>query len=263
MHLFLGTCAFIVGLIFGSFANVVIYRLPRNLSIVKPRSRCPSCGAPVKAYDNIPILSFLILKGRCRNCKKPISKRYPLTELASGLLYVLAYYIAIYKANNPGLFFVSIYLSTVFLIIFLIDYDFRIIPDSLSISGIIIGFAISFFPGLTIGWLQSGVGILAGGLLFLAIAELGDRVFKKESMGGGDVKLAAMLGAFMGWKGVFLILCLASLLGTIIGLTALALAKDKQAARTIPFGPFLVTAGLITFYWGNQLIAAYKKLIGL
>lgn len=262
MQILLGACAFIAGLIFGSFANVVIYRVPRDLSIVKPRSKCPACGAPVKAYDNIPILSFIILGGKCRNCGKPISWRYPLTEFASGLLYVLAYYICLYKAQNLGLFLVSIYLSTVFLIIFLIDYDFRIIPDSLSISGIIIGFGVSFVPGLTIGPVQSGIGILTGGLLFLVIAELGDRLFKKESMGGGDVKLAAMLGAFMGWKGIFLILCLASLLGTVIGLTALALAKDKQAARTVPFGPFLVTAGLITFYWGHQLIAAYMRMIG-
>lgn len=262
MQIILGACAFIAGLIFGSFANVVIYRVPRNLSIIRPRSKCPSCDAPVKAYDNIPIVSFLILGGKCRNCGKPIGWRYPLTELTNGLLYVLAFYIYLYKAQNPGLFLVSIYLSTVFLIIFLIDYDFRIIPDSLSISGIIIGFGVSFIPGLTIGPLQSGIGILVGGLLFLAIAELGDRIFKKESMGGGDVKLAAMLGAFMGWKGIFLILCLASLLGTIIGLTILALAKDKQAAHTVPFGPFLVTAGLITFYWGHQLIAAYLKLVG-
>jgi leader peptidase (prepilin peptidase) / N-methyltransferase len=254
---------FVVGLIIGSFANVVIYRIPRKLSIIKPGSHCPSCNTPIRPYDNIPLISFLILKGKCRKCGKRISWRYPMVELANGLLYLLAYYKSLYGEPNISLFLVSIYLSTVFLIIFLIDYDFKIIPDSLSLSGIIIGFGVSFLPGLSIRPLVSGIGIIVGWVLFLVIAELGDRLFKKESMGGGDVKLAAMLGAFVGWQGIFLVLCLASLLGTVIGLTALALAKDKESARTIPFGPFLVTAGLITFYWGHQLIAAYIKMVGL
>jgi len=202
------------------------------------------------------------LGGKCRNCGSRISWRYPLIELTNGLLYVLAYYQCLYKAQNAGLFLVAMYLSTVFLIIFFIDLDFRIIPDSLSYSGIIIGFGVSFIPGLTVGWIQSGIGILVGWGLFLLIGSLGDWLFKKDSMGGGDVKLAAMLGAFVGWKGIFLVLGIASLLGTIIGLTALGLAKDKQAARYVPFGPFLVAGGLITFYWGNQLIAAYLKMIG-
>jgi leader peptidase (prepilin peptidase) / N-methyltransferase len=254
---------FIVGLIIGSFANVVIYRVPRNLSIVKPGSRCPSCNTSIKPYDNIPLLSFLILGGKCRSCGKRIGWRYPLVELTNGLLYILAYFISMHNQPNISLMIVSIYLSTVFLIIFLIDYDFKIIPDSLSISGIIIGFGISFLPGIPIKPLLSGIGLVAGGLLFYGIAVLGDKLFKKESMGGGDIKLAAMLGAFVGWQGVLLVLCLASLLGTVIGLTALGLARDKEAARTIPFGPFLVTAGLITFYWGPKLMAAYFKMVGL
>jgi leader peptidase (prepilin peptidase)/N-methyltransferase len=262
MELVLAACVFIFGLIFGSFANVVIYRIPRKLSIIKPRSQCPSCNTQIRAFDNIPLISFIILGGKCRKCGQKISWRYPMVELTNGLLYLLAFYIALINTQNMYLFGVAVYLSTTFLIIFLIDYDFKIIPDSLSLSGIIIGFGVSFLPGMSVRPLASAIGIVVGGLLFLGIAELGARLFKKESMGGGDIKLAAMLGALVGWQGILLVLCLASLLGTIIGLTALSLARDKKSARTIPFGPFLVTAGLITFYWGHQLIAAYLKFVG-
>lgn len=253
---------FVIGLTVGSFANVCIFRIPRKISIIKPRSRCPSCQTPIKALDNIPIISFVILGGKCRHCGAKISWRYPLVELANGLLYILAFHEILHGRVNWGLFVISLYLSTLFLIIFFIDLDFKIIPDSLTISGIIIGLAVSFLPFIHLRWFDSLVGFFVGGALFLIIAEAGDRIFKKESMGGGDIKLAAMMGAFLGWKNILLVLVIASFLGVVFGVVLILLAKDKISARTIPFGPYLVTAGLIAFYWGEQIICRYLEFVG-
>jgi len=263
MGYFFAVFVFLLGLCIGSFANVCIYRLPKKLSIVKPGSKCPNCDTPIKPWHNIPIFSFIFLGGKCKYCGAGISWRYPLIEFICGILFVYAFYELFYSQNNLYLFLVGLYLSAAFLIIFLIDFYHKIIPDSISVSGIIIGFAASFLPNMSLDWLGSLIGILVGGGLFLAIAEIGDRVFKKESMGGGDIKLAAMIGAFLGWKGILMVLGIGSFLGALIGGLALILAKNRESARTIPFGPFLVTAALIVFYWGNDLLHAYLKLVGL
>lgn len=252
---------FVIGLCIGSFANVCIYRIPNDKSIVRPGSRCPKCETPIKPWQNIPVLSYLILGGKCAKCREKISIRYPIIELICGLLFLGAFYKLFYLEGNLYQFLVACYLSAAFLIIFMIDFDHKIIPDSISLSGIVIGFAVSFIPQTSLTWLQSLIGLLVGGGLLLAIAEIGDRVFKKESMGGGDIKLAAMMGAFIGWKGVFLTLGIGSFLGAVIGGTALIMAKDKESARTVPFGPFLVTGALIAFYWGDRLIQAYLNYV--
>jgi leader peptidase (prepilin peptidase)/N-methyltransferase len=254
---------FILGLSIGSFANVCIYRIPLKKSLVRPRSSCPKCNTPIKPWHNIPILSFIILGGKCKYCGEKISRRYPIIELTNGILYLWAFYRLFYLEHNLYIFIAALYLSTAFLIIFFIDLDYKIIPDSISVSGIAIGFAFSFLPGMTLNWLQALIGIVVGGGLFYAVAEIGDRIFKKESMGGGDIKLAAMMGAFVGWKGILLIMGIGSFLGAVIGGLALAMAKDKESARTVPFGPFLVTAAIIVFYWGNDLIRAYLKFTGM
>jgi leader peptidase (prepilin peptidase)/N-methyltransferase len=263
MEYFFAVFVFLAGLCIGSFANVCIYRLPKKLSIVKPGSKCPSCDTPIKPWHNIPIISFILLGGKCGYCGARISRRYPSVELVCGILFVYAFYDLFYLRDNLYLFLVGLYLSAAFLIIFLIDFDHKIIPDSISVSGIVIGFAASFLPNMPLNWLGSLIGILVGGGLFLAIAEIGDRVFKKESMGGGDIKLAAMIGAFLGWKGILMVLGIGSFLGALIGGLALLLAKNRESARTIPFGPFLVTAAMIVFYWGNDLLYAYLKFVGL
>ena len=257
-----GFFVLLLGLSFGSFANVCIYRIPRNMSLVKPRSSCPDCKTPIKPWHNIPILSFIVLRGKCLTCGAKISWRYPLVESLTTLLFLFAYYDIYFNNNNLYLLIIALYLSFVFLLIFFIDLDFRIIPDSLSLTGIIVGFCASLLPDTPLKWHESLIGLLVGGLLFLAVAELGDRIFKKESMGGGDIKLAAMLGAFLGWKGILLVLGLASFLGASIGGMLLIIAKDKESARTVPFGPFLVTAALIVFYRGNEIIQAYLEFIG-
>jgi len=258
---FIAAFVFIMGLSVGSFANVCIYRIPNEMSIVKPSSRCPKCKTPIKPWHNIPILSDVFLGGKCAQCGERISIRYPIIELICGVLFLGAFYKLFYLEGNLYQFLIACYLSAAFLIIFMIDLDHKIIPDSISLSGIVIGFAVSFIPQTSLTWLQSLIGLLVGGGLFLAIAEIGDRVFKKESMGGGDIKLAAMMGAFIGWKGIFLTLGIGSFLGAIIGGAALMLAKDKESARTVPFGPFLVTGALIAFYWGDDLIQAYLNYV--
>jgi len=263
MEYFLAVFVFLAGLCIGSFANVCIYRLPKKLSIVKPGSKCPSCDTPIKPWHNIPIFSFIFLSGKCAYCGAGISRRYPLIELICGILFIYAFYDLFYLQKNIYLFLVGLYLSAAFLIIFVIDLDHKIIPDPISVSGIIVGFAAGFLPNMPLNWLGSLIGILVGGGLFLAIAEIGDRVFKKESMGGGDIKLAAMIGAFLGWKGILMVLGIGSFLGALIGGLALILAKNRESARTIPFGPFLVTAAMIVFYWGNDLLNAYLKFMGL
>ena len=252
----------LVGLCIGSFANVCIYRLPKKKSIVRPRSSCPSCGTTIKAWHNIPLLSFIFLGGRCAYCGTRISWRYPLIESLTAALFLWAFIDIFAGRGQLARFAVALYLSSVFIIILFIDLDHKIIPDSLSLPGIVIGFGVSFLPGYPLTWLDSLIGIIVGGALFLAVAELGERIFKKESMGGGDIKLAAMIGAFVGWKGILLVLGIASFLGAVIGGTALALAKDKESARMIPFGPFLVTAALIVYYRGPEIIEAYLRFIG-
>ncbi len=254
----------VLGLIVGSFANVCIYRLPLGKSIVHPASACPVCNRPIAPYDNIPLVSYIILWGRCRHCRTKISLRYPLVELLNALLYIIALLeIGSFTGDRLFRLIEAFYLSTAFLIVFFVDIDHRIIPDSISLSGIVIGILFSFLPGIPVNWKQALIGTAMGGGLFLLVAEIGDRVFKRESMGGGDIKLAAMLGASLGWQGILLVLCLASFLGSIVGLTQLALARDKSSARIVPFGPFLVTAGLVVFYRGPEIIRFYLKSVGL
>ncbi|MCD6161970.1 MAG: prepilin peptidase [candidate division Zixibacteria bacterium] len=262
LDIIIGIFVFLIGLSIGSFANVCIYRIPRKMSIVKPRSQCPACGQPIRPLHNIPLLSYLFLRGKCDYCGAVIGIRYPLVEFICGLLFLFAYYDLYIVSDNIYMLLVGFYLSTVFLIMFFIDVDFQIIPDSLSLSGIVLGVAASFLPGVRLGWLDSVIGLFVGGALFLAVAVMGDKIFKKESMGGGDIKLAAMLGAFLGWQGILLVLVIGSFFGALIGGIMLIMAKDKESAHTIPFGPYLVTAALIVFYRGNELIAAYLKFIG-
>jgi leader peptidase (prepilin peptidase)/N-methyltransferase len=227
------------------------------MSLWRPSSRCPKCQEPIKPWQNTPVISYIFLRGKCAKCGEKISIRYPIVELICGLLFLGAFYNFYFLQGNIYQFIVACYLSAAFLIIFMIDLDHRIIPDSISLSGIIIGFAVSFLPHTHLSWLQSLIGILVGGGVFLAVAEIGDRIFKKESMGGGDIKLAAMMGAFVGWKGILLTLALGSFFGAVIGGGALLFAKDKEAARTVPFGPFLVVGGLISYYWAEDIIRAY------
>jgi leader peptidase (prepilin peptidase)/N-methyltransferase len=250
---------FLFGISFGSFLNVLIHRLPLKKSLVNPPSECPKCGSRVRFYDNIPIVSYIILGGKCRHCKKNISLRYPLIEVLSGLLTVYAFYSFGFSVKGIEV----ACLSLIFLAIFFIDLDHTIIPDVFTLPGIIIGFVISLVPGAIIGWKHSLIGIVVGGGAFLLVGIIGQIIFKKEALGFGDVKYAAMVGAFLGWKNLILMLIIASFLGSIIGISLIYLSGRKGKSTYIPFGPFLTVGAWIAIYFGEDLIRAYLKLVGI
>ena len=246
--------AFILGAVIGSFLNVCIYRLPNNESLVFPASHCPKCGYKIPPYDNIPLLSYLLLGGRCRSCKVRISPQYPVVELINGLLALFLFIKFGFSLTFPVLF---IFCSALVVITF-IDLEHRIIPDVISLPGIIAGFVVSFFlPWL--GWQSSLIGILAGGGSLLLVAYGYQLITKKEGMGGGDIKLLAMMGAFLGWKAVPFIIFASSLVGSVIGVS-LMLIQKKDSKLAIPFGPFLAFGAILYIFFGRQLIHWYLNI---
>jgi len=238
----------------GSFLNVCIYRLPQNLSIVSPRSFCPQCRSPVRSYDNIPLLSYLLLRGKCRSCGAKISWRYPLMEALTG-----AFAVALYLKFGLTLgFFAFFAFTAALLVITFIDLDHRIIPDVISLPGIAVGFGLSFFLPAP-SWTDSLIGLLAGGGSLYLVAIGYEALTKREGMGGGDVKLLAMIGAWLGWKAVLFTLFFASLTGTLIGGGAMVVQRQGRH-YAIPFGPFLAFGALAYLFFGPQLIDWYLSL---
>ena len=239
---------FILGLVLGSFANVCIYRMPRNLSIVKPNSHCTNCNNFIKWYDNIPILSYIILKGKCRKCGSKISFIYPAIELICGLLFLSMYFLF-------GFSYILIpFCLLVFclLVITVIDFDFQIIPDEISFFLIILGLLISPFNiilGDTVLYriLNSFLGFLAGGGSLLLVAIVGKWIFGKDAMGGGDIKIMAGVGAFIGWDKVLFSIFIACLLGSIVGIYMILLKKIGRK-QEIPFGPYLAISSFIVLF---------------
>ncbi|MBN1445015.1 MAG: prepilin peptidase [Candidatus Omnitrophica bacterium] len=259
MGFYTGALIFILGLVFGSFANVVIYRLPKGKSIVRPGSQCPSCGKNILWHDNIPLLSFLLLRGKCRFCKKKISPRYFLAELISGLIFLLVYL----KFGLTANFYIYALFAFCMLIMGFIDIDTYLISDVIVLPGIVLGLAFSsFFPQMHYGMaraesvLYSLTGIILGGGLLLFLGMVGKLLFRKEAMGGGDVKLLAMVGAFLGWKCVFITIFFASLLGTVISLTLIAL-KKKTMEDYVPFGPYLGLGAVISMFYKHILFLGF------
>jgi len=244
---------FVLGLIVGSFSNVCIYRIPRNESIIYPGSHCPKCRKTIKPIDNIPLLSFILLKGRCRNCKSKISIQYPLVEFLTGLIYLIIYLI--YGLSIQTLIYII--LSSALIIIAFVDLNQQIIPDVISLPGIVIGFILSFFVPY-ISFVNSVLGVVVGGGIILVIGLGGSVIYKKEAMGGGDVKLAAMIGAFLGWRYIIISLFLGFFLGALIGII-LIVTKIKKREDVIPFGPFIILGSFITLLWGKQIISWYLR----
>lgn len=245
---------FLFGAAVGSFLNVCIYRLPRDLSLLLPSSRCPSCNTPIKPYDNIPIISFLLLGGRCRYCKTKISLRYPLVEALNAFMYVLVLWRFGLAWHTPALF---AFCSAIIAITF-IDLDFQIIPDAITLPGIPIGLIAGslilpdpFERSSVLGFREAFIGLLSGGVLFYLIA-----VLSKGGMGGGDIKMMAMVGAFLGWKSTLLTTFAGSLLGSIIGIFLMAF-KGKGRKTKIPFGPFLAAGAIISLFYGQEISAFY------
>jgi len=247
-----------IGLAVGSFLNVVIYRLPRGESLWYPPSHCPKCGAFIKWYDNIPLVSFLILKGKCRNCQGFISWRYPLVEALTSALFLTCFLFHSPLSLSSLLFFFKDILFIIILIpIFFIDIEKGIIPNKLSYSLIICGFLLSL---ITKDTFSSLIGIGLGTGIFLAIFALGSLWLKQAGMGMGDVKLAAGIGAFLGYKEALLCIFLSVILGGIVA-TGLLLAHIKGRKDRIPFAPFLVASALISLFWGKNIIHFYLSLI--
>jgi leader peptidase (prepilin peptidase)/N-methyltransferase len=243
--------SFILGAVVGSFLNVVILRLPtESESIVFPASRCPKCFQPLKWYDNIPLISFVVLKRQCRHCGAPISWQYPLVELAMACLSMALF---LKFGLTPALPIYYLFTAALLAIIF-IDLYHKIIPDSISLPGIVLGFACSFInPVIT--WQESGIGLLVGGGVLYAVAAGYYLFTRREGMGGGDIKLLAMIGAFLGWQSLPFVIFGSSILGALVGIGAMA--KQKKGGKTmIPYGPFLSFAALVYMFY-RELINHY------
>ena len=243
---------FMFGMCIGSFLNVCIYRLPSSMSIINPsRSFCPQCNSAIQFYDNIPVFSYLWLKGRCRNCKASISLRYPLVELMTGILAIAILFM--FGLTLEG-FVYFIFISSLLVITF-IDIDHKIIPDIISLPGIPIGLAASFvLPDIT--FKSSLIGLLVGGGSLLLVAWTYSFITHKEGMGGGDIKLLGMIGTFIGWKGVIFTIFAASLAGTLVGIIVMLL-KGKNLKFAIPFGPFLSIGAMSYVFFGEKVMFWY------
>lgn len=251
--------SFFGGACIGSFLNVCIYRIPREESIARPRSRCPACGAAIRWYDNIPFLSFFLLRGKCRSCGSKISLRYPFVELLTAVLFLAVWNqygidprTLIYMAVISGLIIASF-----------VDIDFMIIPDRISLGGMPAGLLASVWvPALHgqdtwVGGLrESMLGLLAGSGILFAVALVGKRIFKKDAMGLGDVKLLGAIGAFLGWPAVLFTIFVSSLFGSLVGITFILTGRHAWQSR-IPYGPYLAVAAVIWILGGYALWPAY------
>ncbi len=254
-----GIVSILLGIIIGSFLNVCIYRIPRGVSIVKPHSSCPACKSPIRPWDNIPIVSFLFLGGKCRKCGARISLRYPLVEALNGILYW-----AVFACFGMGwhLPFLFAFVSAMVVITF-VDLDFQIIPDVITLPGILIGVASASFllpdpfsQQSTVGFTNTITGAALGFSLFYLIAKIGTAMAKTDAMGGGDIKMMAMVGGFMGWKAVLLTTFLGSLTGAVTGIFIM-MASGKGRKLKIPFGPFLAFGAAVTLFFGDTLLRWY------
>ena len=256
MGIFWGIVSFVLGAIVGSFLNVCIWRIPEEKSILFPSSHCPKCQKPIRPFDNIPILSWLILRGRCRDCGEPISPRYPLVELLTAVLS-----LAIFWKYDVSLQYLSAFLFTASLVVItFIDLDHQIIPDVISLPGIPVFFLLAvFFMG--VGFVESLLGILIGGGFLYLIAVGYEMLTKREGMGGGDIKLLAMIGAFLGWKSLFFVVFISSILGALVGIV-LIMIHGKDMKYAVPFGPFLSIAAVMYLFVGTHMthLFLYRSL---
>jgi leader peptidase (prepilin peptidase) / N-methyltransferase len=256
--------ALAIGAVVGSFLNVVIHRWPREESIVFPGSHCPRCNAPIRWFDNVPVLSWIVLRGRCRSCREPIAVRYPLVELANAL-----FYLAVYQRTGPTVGFLPIAaLVSMTLVLIWIDLDVQFLPDVVTYPGMAIGLAAGALalgdriPELTLSHslLDSVSGAVAGGGVLLAIHLAYKLLRGGEGMGLGDVKMLAMIGAVVGWEPLFGVLMLASIGGAVAGIL-LAIFTRATLRNALPFGVFLGLALLVVVFFGPTLLGWYERLL--
>lgn len=246
-----------VGAVIGSFLNVCIYRVPRGESLFWPASHCPSCGKPVAIYDNIPIVSYLLLRGRCRACHAAISPRYPTVELVNAA----GYGIILWSFGWDWSTVVYMLFFSILLVVSFIDLSHQIVPDLITLPGIPLGIlcASTILP---VGLLNSALGILLGGGILWGLAWVSPYIFGKEGMGGGDIKLMAMIGAFLGWKPTLLTIMLGALTGSLVGIALIAL-KMVRRDQYVPFGPFLAFGALVAMFFHHEILAWYFDLLDM
>jgi len=244
----------IFGALVGSFLNVCIFRLPKEESIIWPGSHCPHCKNAIKFYDNIPVVSYFLLKGRCRYCKGSISLQYPLVE---GITALSSLFLIIKFGPSLSYLFYFAFVAAL-IVITVIDLYHQIIPDAISLPGIGVGLLASLLiPQITL--FNSVIGILLGGGSLFIVATFYQWLFKREGMGGGDIKLLAMIGAFLGWKAVLLTILLSSLIGSVTGILMMVV-KGKDFKYAIPFGPFLSLGAVISLFYGEEIVRWYLYL---
>lgn len=265
LRIFLNIYIFALGAAVGSFLNVCIARLPEDESLIRPASRCPKCENPIKWYDNIPVISFLVLRAKCRNCGAPISIQYPAVELLTAILFVLI----LHGFSNIAAMGIYMIFTCAMVVVAFIDLKHYIIPNEISLPGIPIGLLLSLAPAwwtdgqLVAGsFLDSLIGCLVGGGVLYIIGRLSLLILKKEGMGGGDVKLLGMVGAFLGWKMALLTIIMGAFGGSIVGVGLIAAGLHKRG-KHIPFGPFLALGAWLSMMWGDRLLWAYLNYAGL
>ena len=249
------TGAILLGAVIGSFLNVCIHRLPLRESLLWPRSRCPRCAKTIAWYDNLPVLSYFWLRGRCRACRRPISWRYPLVEA----LNAAGYGLIIWRFGFSASALVYLLLWSSLIVISFIDLDHMIIPDRITLPGIALGLVAGTL--LLPRWWDSVVGLLVGGGILYFMAWISPYLFGKEGMGGGDIKLLAMIGAFLGWKPAILTIFFGGLLGAVVGVTLMGVRVITREAY-LPFGPFLSLGAGVAILYGQEILTWYGSLLG-
>ncbi len=261
LNSYFSLCVFLLGACIGSFLNVCIYRIPREESVVKPRSHCPHCGALIAWYDNIPFLSYLALGARCRHCRGRISARYFLVEGLVAVLFLMVWLQYGWDARTPVYWLIAsgLVLGT------FVDFEHMIIPDRVTIGGIVAGLVLSpLIPSLhgretaLAGFIQAAIGLAAGAGILWAVAVVGKWVFKKDAMGMGDVKLLGGLGALLGWPAVLFTIMVSSVLGSLVGV-ALVLLHRRGFQSRIPYGPYLAIAAMLWILWGESWLNLYVR----
>jgi len=273
LHLYLDFVVFVFGAVVGSFLNVCIHRMPNNESIVTPPSHCPQCNTPIRWSDNIPLVSFVMLRGKCRHCRAPINPRYVLIELLTALLF-LAIWLKLTPWERPpaqGIDFATIAIYWVviagLIVATFIDLEHYIIPNEITLGGIVLGVVLSAVHPRLLGahaigdgLFRSVLGMIVGGLTLFLVAFAGEKIFRKEAMGMGDVKLIAAIGTFLGWQATLFTVFVSSLVGGITGLFLVLAAKKGWQSR-IPYGPYIALGAILWMFYGKELITWYFRVI--